>query len=406
MRKKQINRKKISILTCCLDDWGGSEELWARSIPYLQDMGNDITVYKNSFNKLHPSIKHISDQGVDLIELNPSLFFLNRVNRHLSYLFNRIIDRSFHIESVRYLIVNFRNNISRNRPDLVVISQGINFDGLHFAYECLKLNIPYVIISQKAVDFYWPQIADKEIMRQTFQNAKACYFVSYHNLHLTEEQFGVKLPNSRVIFNPIKTKRQPLKYPATTNGFNLACIGRLFIIDKGQDILIKILSQKKWRERPITVTFIGDGIDATNLKDLVNFHKLTNVKFIAYQYDIENLWLKYHALILPSRSEGLPLAITEAMAVGRPVIITNSGGNAEVVEEGITGFIGEANKYSFDDAIERAWESREKWEAMGVLASEFIQNNIPKIPEHNFAQLVNDLINEKPTLSISHYPNV
>ena len=43
--------------------------------------------------------------------------------------------------------------------------------------------------------------------------------------------------------------------------------------------------------------------------------------------------------ILPSKSEGLGIAITEAMAVGLPVIASNVGGFPEVVIDGVTGFL-------------------------------------------------------------------
>jgi glycosyltransferase involved in cell wall biosynthesis len=43
--------------------------------------------------------------------------------------------------------------------------------------------------------------------------------------------------------------------------------------------------------------------------------------------------------VLPSRSEGFSNAIVEAMAASLPVVATNVGGNAEAVEEGVTGFI-------------------------------------------------------------------
>jgi glycosyltransferase involved in cell wall biosynthesis len=43
--------------------------------------------------------------------------------------------------------------------------------------------------------------------------------------------------------------------------------------------------------------------------------------------------------VLPSRSEGFSNAIVEAMAASLPVVATDVGGNAEAVEDGVTGFI-------------------------------------------------------------------
>jgi len=43
--------------------------------------------------------------------------------------------------------------------------------------------------------------------------------------------------------------------------------------------------------------------------------------------------------VLPSRSEGFSNAIVEAMAASLPVIATDVGGNAEAVEDGVSGFL-------------------------------------------------------------------
>jgi glycosyltransferase involved in cell wall biosynthesis len=122
--------------------------------------------------------------------------------------------------------------------------------------------------------------------------------------------------------------------------------------------------------------------------------EVSNVEFKGQVNGIESLWQEFHALVLPSRSEGLPLVILEAMAAGRPVIITNVGGSTEVVEEGVTGFIGHANEESFGDAMERAWSHRGNWEMMGKKASCYIARKLPTAPEEDFSKYINEIIND------------
>ena len=50
----QNTNKKILFFSTIDEDWGGSEELWAKSIPYLQLNNVEVTVLKKRINKVHP----------------------------------------------------------------------------------------------------------------------------------------------------------------------------------------------------------------------------------------------------------------------------------------------------------------------------------------------------------------
>lgn len=383
--------KKIAIVSC-VEDWGGSEELWARSIPYLHEYGYQTVLLKSRINKAHPEFIALAKMGVRLVELDPATSVLKRI-------FNKAIRASSKLAAELKLsntypqeLKVFKKAILKVAPSLVIIAQGINFDGLKLANECLTAGIPYVIISQKAVDFYWPSPNDRAMMLKVLLAAKRCFFVSQHNLRLTEEQFGKRLPNAMVVFNPVKLAGSPLPYPKSAEQYKLACVGRLFILDKGQDMLLRILAQEEWRSRPVLVSFIGKGPDEAGLKEMAALLKLNNVEFLGQVADIGQIWASHHALVLPSRSEGLPLSMVEAMSVGRPVIITDAGGNAEMVEEGITGFIGETNERSFGSAMERAWEGRDQWEFIGENAAKYVRNHVPASPEHDFAKLIQEVL--------------
>ena len=57
--------------------------------------------------------------------------------------------------------------------------------------------------------------------------------------------------------------------------------------------------------------------------------------------------------MLPSRFEGLPLALVEAMLCPRPAVVTNVAGNTEVIEDGETGFVAAAPTAGhLDEAME------------------------------------------------------
>ena len=78
------------------------------------------------------------------------------------------------------------------------------------------------------------------------------------------------------------------------------------------------------------------------------------------------IWKENHILVLPSRYEGLPLVLVEAMWCGRPAVVTDVGGNAELCRDRQTGFVAQsATLASVAEAMERAWEARSDLEADG-----------------------------------------
>jgi len=108
---------------------------------------------------------------------------------------------------------------------------------------------------------------------------------------------------------------------------------------------------------------------------------LSNVSFAGYEADVARIWERNHALLLPSRAEGLPLVLVEAMLSGRVPIVTDLAGNAEVVEDGRTGFIAAAaSEAALAEAMERAWARRADWPAIGAAAGAAIRELVPPDP--------------------------
>ena len=200
--KRETDNKHIAIVSTIEDNWGGSEELWARSTPLLQKKGYDITVLKENINHNHKRIVELKSKDVKFVVLR----------KEYSKIINRCINAYYQIVKPYYnapLFV-FEEFLRKQKPSLVFISQGINFDGLHYGQLCLKHNIKYFIVSHKAVHFYWPPKDEREYMTNVYKCALKCYFVSNHNQNLTEEQFGFRFNNAKVIRNPIKLKQSPL----------------------------------------------------------------------------------------------------------------------------------------------------------------------------------------------------
>jgi glycosyltransferase involved in cell wall biosynthesis len=363
---RQEPHRRFVMISTCPEPWGGSEELWSGAACALLEKGHRVSAFKTIIDRDHPVVQRLETLSCKVRNLRSLSHFQPVATRvHLLSL------------AIRFLL---------RRPDLVVISQGDNHDGLHFGYLCKKLRIPYTLISQKANDFFWPPDASRAYRRDVFGGAARCYFVSNHNRRLTEDQNGATLTNAEIVRNPHLAPAEPLAWPAGDDDcLRLACVARLYLLDKGQDILLRVLAQEKWKNRNLYVSFFGRGFNGEALRDLARRLDIRKVSFEGQTADVPGIWKNHHALILASRAEGLPLSLVEAMMCGRPAIVTNVGGNAEVLTHGVTGFLAAPFENSIDEALEEAWTNRHELQEMGRVASKKIRELVPPNPSEDFA---------------------
>lgn len=85
---------------------------------------------------------------------------------------------------------------------------------------------------------------------------------------------------------------------------------------------------------------VGDGPDAHRLREQADRNRISHcVHFAGRREDVPALLAASVALILPSRWEGMPNVVLEAMAAARPVIATRVEGIAELIQDEVTGLI-------------------------------------------------------------------
>jgi glycosyltransferase involved in cell wall biosynthesis len=112
-----------------------------------------------------------------------------------------------------------------------------------------------------------------------------------------------------------------------------------------------------------------------------------NARFHGHVDDVTAIWNSHHALVLPSRAEGLPLVLVEAMLAGRVTVVSKAGGIAEVVDDGVTGFLmAGQDEDGLDAAMERAWQARANWKVIGAAAALSIRQQVPADPPSELAQ--------------------
>jgi glycosyltransferase involved in cell wall biosynthesis len=88
------------------------------------------------------------------------------------------------------------------------------------------------------------------------------------------------------------------------------------------------------------LVLVGEGPEHTKIRQVAQQHNLERqVRFLGLRTDIPRLLSAADLCLLTSVSEGIPLTLIEAMAVGLPVVSTRVGGVQEVIEDGKTGLL-------------------------------------------------------------------
>jgi len=84
---------------------------------------------------------------------------------------------------------------------------------------------------------------------------------------------------------------------------------------------------------------VGDGCKLRSLKRRALREELPNVRFLGFRRDVPDILQATDVVVLPSKREGLPRAITEAMAAGKPVVAADVRGSRDLVKHDVTGLL-------------------------------------------------------------------
>lgn len=178
-------------------------------------------------------------------------------------------------------------------------------------------------------------------------------------------------------------------------------VSRLNYPKKGQDVLIRALKICKERGLDFHCDIVGGSYDYDPrapeiLAGVVNETQTQNeIIFLGKRNDIPELLSQSDLFVLPSRFEGLPLVLLEAMASRLPVIASDIISNKNLIQDGVNGILFENENYiDLADKIIELNNDREKMRKVALGGYEFVQDfGITKMCK-NYYDVYLDLCNK------------
>ncbi len=280
-------------------------------------------------------------------------------------------------------------------PDLV------NFQGFYTPFQCAlarrcrQVGWPYIITPRGELTYLAQnvrrtkkRIANFLVFRSYVRHAAAVHALCPREAEQIRNLFAVQ----KIITAPNGIEDYlleiPEKLPAADLGnfshdadLMFGFIGRIYMYHKGLDLLLKAMAILKLLSNRLRCKLFVIGPFYTK-RDERSFHLAVetlglqnDVKLLGPKYGDEKLryFLACDVFVHTSRFEGMPMAVLEAMALGRPCLVTPGTNIADVVRQG-GGWVCDPNPESIAEAIKSIYGKRDSLEALGQQSRKLIQS--------------------------------
>lgn len=168
-------------------------------------------------------------------------------------------------------------------------------------------------------------------------------YASAHRLVANSSAAGDRLRREGVAASRISVIPNGIDVDAFATPRHLRPVRRVVTVanlrgEKGHEVLLEAIARGGGALADLEFVLVGDGPCRVQLEAQARTLGIERrVSFAGERHDIEQLLADADLFVLPSRTEGLPNSVMEAMASGLPVVASRVGGLLELVDDGVTG---------------------------------------------------------------------
>ena len=196
------------------------------------------------------------------------------------------------------------------------------------------------------------------------------------------QQVGIPKRRIRVVSNGVpvdeKSSDERLETLRESLGLNghirvIGTVGSLYPV-KGHKFLIDAAVHVIRRCPDVTFLIVGRGRLREELETQARSLGVDPyIRFLGHRDDVRDLLGLFDVFVLPSLSEGMPLALLEAMAAGVPAVATRVGGVGEAIEDGKTGLlVPPGDSHLLTESIMKLLQDRTLARKMGESAQDVV----------------------------------
>ncbi len=361
----------LVVSTLASAPWGGSEILWAAAAERLVDFGTPVVAVTHRSATTPPALQSLASRGVELRSWH-------RAGRFRRALHKAGIAQGPRVDGDVVLV----NMASAHDLVTAVVPRSL-------VRRAVESGHPYVLAPHSLVERRISE-RNRALLAGLYGGAAAVVLPSLSMREDLERQLATHLHRCVEVATPTPLLDRAVPPWPEDAVLRLACVARLDVEQKGHDVLLAALSRVSWRDDTWTLDLYGSGPDEAYVRSLVDFFGLADHVTLRGHVDgVEEIWRNHHALVLPSRREARGIAITEAMAAGRPVLGTAIGGIPDSVLDGVTGLLAPApTARALAETLERLWRERAELPSWGAAA----RAHVERLFDHDPAERLVDVL--------------
>lgn len=265
--------------------------------------------------------------------------------------------------------------VKRERVDVI---QAHEFDAIVHGWVVAKLAGIPLVATIHGKNYFWEKARRRWAYRWISRSA-TFVAVSDDLKRFVVEKTGIAETRIRIIHNGIALPPVPhqseievcrAEVGLMVGAPVIGSVGSLYPV-KGHRYLIEAMPLVLAQHPAAQLILVGRGDQEAVLKERVTQLGLeSHVRFLGLRPDVPKLLALMDVFVLPSLSEGLSIALLEAMLAEKAVVATKVGGNAEVIQPGRTGWLVPAQDVdALAAALCEALSDRSRLERFGAAGS-------------------------------------